>query len=1301
MNRLAQILQHTTALTLLCRLIKLCLLALFTLQISSPSIAADTLCARVKIEIKQELTLERQAFDANMKINNGLDTTSLENVNVTVNFTDDLGNSVKATSDSNDTTAKFYIRLDTMTGIDNITGTGKVAPATTADIHWLIIPAPGAGGTVPSGKLYFVGATLQYTIGGDVQTLKVTPDSIYVKPLPLLTLDYFLTQDVYGDDPLTAAIEPIVPFTLGVRIKNTGGATAQNVKIDSAQPKIVDNVQGLLIKFLIIGSYVNDTTQTKSLLIPFGDIATNRAATGRWVMTSTLSGKFVDFKASFTHADTLGGTLTSILQATNPHFLIHDVKADLPGRDNVRDFLALDGDTLRVYESDNVDTVVTNQSAAASLVVGTTSGSDVNYSLSVPPTSGFMYVHLTDPYGGNKVPGPVVRADGKVLPTENVWLSKSQDSSKNWQYFINFFDANNPAGGYKLTLSNPSDSPKPPTLQFIPDKIVTEGQQVSFLVEASGQNGALPKLSVSALPTGAKFTEQSAASNLVTNVFDWTTAVGQAGKYSLTFTATDGDLSTSQTMTITVQSATKPGGPGMPLIMAPAVGSDSLTLQPIMQVGVASSLDPAVSYQFELYGDAGLSALVASNNNVARAGDSTTWKVPSPLSDNTRYYWRVRAFDGTTYSEWANGRFFVNTANDPPGPVSIVSPENGAQVTTLTPSLSVANALEPEGEAVTYAFQLYKDAALTTLVSSTDSLSPGSGGATSWTPPVTLVDQTRYYWRATATDPHGAQTQSMVANFMVNVGNRAPSAPVIMSPAPGTTVTSTNVTMTVANSIDVDSDPVTYTFELDKLNTFNSSDKRSSGALVAGSGGVTNWTANTLVENTRYYWRVKASDGKTNTDWVLGDFVVNASNEPPSVPVLKNPGDLTWVDTQQPILEVGPSVDPEGDAVSYHFEIYQDAALSSRVGNTTISQTQWLAPSLNNNQAYYWRAQAIDALGAASAFSAAAKFTVAVATAIPTITLTSPAVIQPPSGNTFTINWEVHDPANNASVSLYVDTNSSGAAGQLIKANIKQDLGSTTGSYVWDISSLAPGTYYVYAVVSNGFASDTKYAPGALVIPSPAPKGGVTVTTTSVTTTTEGASPAYFQVVLTSEPTADVVIGLSSSNVNEGTVSPGLFTFTRSNWNVPQKATVKGVDDCVIDGDVAYQIVIAKAVSTDPNYMGVKGSDIKYVNLDNDIATTNSKFAVCNFTQVSNVKVSTYQYDIVFTSQMTNLGPYVSGATATLVSTSPNTIVREGTLLFGPMAPGATVNSLDTFTIRQDRRYPFSPTSLIWTVTPN
>jgi hypothetical protein len=55
----------------------------------SATYAADSVCAEVKIEISQELTLERQAFDAHMRINNGLSNITLQDVDIDVSFSDE------------------------------------------------------------------------------------------------------------------------------------------------------------------------------------------------------------------------------------------------------------------------------------------------------------------------------------------------------------------------------------------------------------------------------------------------------------------------------------------------------------------------------------------------------------------------------------------------------------------------------------------------------------------------------------------------------------------------------------------------------------------------------------------------------------------------------------------------------------------------------------------------------------------------------------------------------------------------------------------------------------------------------------------------------------------------------------------------------------------------------------------------------------------------------------------------------------------------------------------------------------
>ncbi|KQZ34690.1 hypothetical protein [Duganella sp. Root1480D1] len=130
--------------------------------------------------------------------------------------------------------------------------------------------------------------------------------------------------------------------------------------------------------------------------------------------------------AKFSHADELGGSLTSIMQAVNAHILLHDVRVDLPGRDAVRDYLALEPTGVKVFESNGPDSDVTDRSAAATLVVGPSANGVDTYTLNFPATPGFAYVRLKDPYSGTRPIGRIIRSDAKVMAPENAWLSKTR-----------------------------------------------------------------------------------------------------------------------------------------------------------------------------------------------------------------------------------------------------------------------------------------------------------------------------------------------------------------------------------------------------------------------------------------------------------------------------------------------------------------------------------------------------------------------------------------------------------------------------------------------------------------------------------------------------------------------------------------------------------------------------------------------------------------------------------------------------------------------------------------------------------
>lgn len=1299
-------------------------LILFTAFLPVLAHAVDTVCARVKIEIKQELTLERQAFDAQMKINNATTDGVIQNVSVDVKVTDENGVPVAVTDDPNDTTAKFFIRVSSKQDIDDITGAGTVNPETSAIINWLLIPAPGSAGDTPFGKKYLVGATLKYTFAGEDTVLEVSPDVITVKPLPMLTLDYFLTQNVWADDPLTLEIEPVEPFTLGVRVKNDGQNTAKNLKIDSAQPKIIENNQGLLINFLLAGSYVNDAPVQNTLLIDFGDIAPGSSKMGRWVMETSLAGKFTEFTAKFSHADELGGALTSVVAATNAHFLLHDVRVDLSGRDAVRDFLAQDGDVIRVYESDGPDTLVTDQSASATLIAGANSNGNASYRLNAPATAGFMYVRLPDPFNGQKVLGPIMRSDAKLMAPENVWLSKTRnEQTKQWQYWVNFFDANT-SGSYDAEFREPPESALAPVIQFIADRLVQETQQVSFLVEASSPQGKAVTITAAPLPQGATFTLQQPdpqAPGLARAVFDWTPVVGQIGDYSIEYTASDGALSSKSTANIKVEAFTPPSGPETPAIVMPMSGAQVTSLTPILSVQASTNpSDPTTQVQFEVYADEALTQLVATSlidkalpadgNGAGPVPQPTTWTLPAALTDNTHYWWRARAFDGTVYSLWTNAHFFVNLFNDPPDNFNLIHPEPDAEVATQTPTFTWNNSKDKDGDAITYGVTIYSDAGLSNIVTQALDLAEDAGGSTSWIDTVSLGNHGTYYWNVVAKDASGAQTTSFARPFVVNTGNTAPTDPVILSPETDGQSIDANAELKVQNGVDAEHDPVTYVFEIDTVNTFDSPARVSSGAVSEGMGGSTSWLTGALVENQRYWWRVKAQDGRADSAWVVGNFLMNASNEPPAAPTIKNPGNGSWSSVLLPTLEANPVTDPEGEAVRYQFEVYQGAEPQQKVAEGILTTTTFVPPMpLTDKTTYSWRVRALDAQDDASDWSPFAVLYVSTGPyQAPTIAVTTPSTpIAPDSVDTptgtrkqVTIAWEGVDPNIEPTIALYYYHLQSGSGATLIADGITQSAGTQTGTYVWDVTDLPSGTYYIHATITDAGGTGLARAPGAVVIPNQPQAGGIVVTANNNLYTSESSATAKFKIRLGAAPTAQVVVPLSSTNSREGTVAPASLTFTPQNWSVDQTVTVTGVNDCAPDGNIAYQVLSGKAVSTDPNYIGLTGTQVNLTNLDdNDWAGTsdNPDLHICGMSIVTEHQTDYNQWEYTVSAQLTNTGASLGGGAAKLdelpggllsnliitLLQLPNCLqVTEDTLIFGPANQGDTIGSNDTVTIQ-------------------
>jgi beta propeller repeat protein len=423
---------------------------------------AAAVCARVKIEISQELALERVAFDARLVVTNDLVDQSLDNFNVTLQVADETGAEAGQL---------FFIKVLSLDKISAVDGTASIPANVAAEVHWMLIPSVGAGGISPLGKKYFIGGEVTFNVAGAPQNMSLMPAMITVKPQPELELDYFLPREVWADDPFTAPVEAPIPFSLGVRTSNVGYGTAPNLTIASGQPKIVENKQGLLIDFRLLGSAVNDKSVTPTLNLMMGNIPPQSCASGRWEMITTLSGKFVDFNASFTHASELGGTLTSLMKQVKAHFLTREMLVDGPGSDPIHDFLAYDDpngartpDTI--YTSDCRKLPVNE---ATGMVTGAPSPASPTVTLSTTPVTGWSYTKVQDPANGKLGLKSVTRSDGKNINLLNAWINEEKPTGKQADpsaFFLNIID-NDSTGSYLFTYETPAVDTTPPVTAIV------------------------------------------------------------------------------------------------------------------------------------------------------------------------------------------------------------------------------------------------------------------------------------------------------------------------------------------------------------------------------------------------------------------------------------------------------------------------------------------------------------------------------------------------------------------------------------------------------------------------------------------------------------------------------------------------------------------------------------------------------------------------------------------------------------------------------------------------------------------
>ncbi|MBD2705049.1 lamin tail domain-containing protein [Spirosoma sp. BT702] len=103
------------------------------------------------------------------------------------------------------------------------------------------------------------------------------------------------------------------------------------------------------------------------------------------------------------------------------------------------------------------------------------------------------------------------------------------------------------------------------------------------------------------------------------------------------------------------------------------------------------------------------------------------------------------------------------------------------------------------------------------------------------------------------------------------------------------------------------------------------------------------------------------------------------------------------------------------------------------------------------------------------------------------------------------------------------------------------------------------------------------------------------------TTVAEGGATDSYTVKLNSQPTADVVVTVTSGS--QLSASPVSLTFTPTSYSVAQTVTVSALDDNVVEG--THTAVITQATtSSDPAYNGIATNSVSVTITDNDNPVT-------------------------------------------------------------------------------------------------
>ena len=328
------------------------------------------------------------------------------------------------------------------------------------------------------------------------------------------------------------------------------------------------------------------------------------------------------------------------------------------------------------------------------------------------------------------------------------------------------------------------------------------------------------------------------------------------------------------------------------------------------------------------------------NNNVCDTSWITapaTTVTLSNLSNNTIYYWQVRAINlgGAVYANvgaWWNFKVVL-------APPSLSLPTSGTSTHTTFPTFtwSDSNTTGVTG----YTIQISKNNTFTSIVNT------GSPTTTSYTPAKALPVSSTLYWRVQTKGANGPSLWSAPPVWSFTTGN-PPSIPVLLSPA--------NNLLTTTYS------PPTFTWKASTPAADHYEIQVATDSAFASeffhdtTTALTYPSTLTLNPNTTYYWHVRAYNTSGDFSGWSTTWSLRAAMVPPT---LSAPANSTDPLTLRPTF----SWDPVPGVSDYSIQVsknntFTQIVLSGLTIATNLTPTKDL-PAASVAPTLYWHVQAL------------------------------------------------------------------------------------------------------------------------------------------------------------------------------------------------------------------------------------------------------------------------------------------------------------------------------------------------------